>query len=380
MIKLMLEKFLKEHPDNWEDILSDAPYCLTIRHDEGMVLFKYNQYESDMNQVICREARGIIFDEETLEPVCVPYFKFFNYGEELAAVIDWDTASVQEKVDGSLMKVFNYKGRWKLATNGNINAWKAHAGEEDTASSFGDLFVNAIGGFDALKEFRDALNPKYCYMLELVHPLSKVIISYEEPSVYLHGMRNMETLEELVPNCQLPHCKMPKKYNIHNLEDTLNLIKQLNDGKHEGVVVCDGYFNRIKMKTEEYLEKARIANRGPLTLKRFVNLYTNGLLDDYVAYAPESLPVIKRLLVRINNIEDSYLHINEFLEDGVKGLSRKEVVERVRSVADPWYFKWYMKFYDGQVKHPIDWMLGILPSSFLKLLKHYHVEEELYVR
>ncbi len=373
-MKLMLEEFLKSHPDCWEGILSDAPYNLTIRHAEGLVLFKYNQYESDMHQVICREARGIIFDEETLEPVCVPYFKFFNYGEELASVIDWDTASVQEKVDGSLMKVFNYKGRWKLATNGIINAFDAYVGDEKSEITFGELFVAAIGGYDALKEFRDALDPEYCYMLEMVHPLSKCVISYEEPAVYLHGMRNMKTLKEIVPNCQLPHCKTPKKYDIHNLEDTLNLIKQLNDGNHEGVIVCDGYFNRIKMKTEDYLERAKAANRGPLTIKRFVKLFVGGMLDDYVAYAPENAKKVKKLLKKLNSLEDCYLSMNSLIDDTSKEISRKELVSRLRETVDPWYFKYYMKYYDGQVKYPMDWFLRILPSSLIKLMKFYNME------
>ena len=103
MIELSIKKFIQSNED-WEELLTKDPYNLTIRYDNGMFLLKYSQYESDMSKKICQEARGIIFDEETLKPVCVPYFKFFNYGEEQAAEIDWSTAQVQEKVDGSLMK------------------------------------------------------------------------------------------------------------------------------------------------------------------------------------------------------------------------------------------------------------------------------------
>ena len=38
------------------------------------------------------------------------FFKFFNYGEDVDTV-DWQTASVQEKVDGSLIKYFYFKDK-----------------------------------------------------------------------------------------------------------------------------------------------------------------------------------------------------------------------------------------------------------------------------
>jgi tRNA splicing ligase len=53
---------------------------------------------------VVQECRGLILDESAnWRIVAFPYTKFFNYGEEHAASIDWSTACVQEKLDGSLM-------------------------------------------------------------------------------------------------------------------------------------------------------------------------------------------------------------------------------------------------------------------------------------
>ena len=38
--------FIKNEP-NWREILAAAPYYLTIKEDDDLVLFKYSQIKSD---------------------------------------------------------------------------------------------------------------------------------------------------------------------------------------------------------------------------------------------------------------------------------------------------------------------------------------------
>jgi hypothetical protein len=103
--------FIREHSD-WEELLSAAPYHIKIKRTDGYVIFSYG-IEADFRIDVVRECRGIILDEKNgYKPVCVPFFKFGNYGEPYADEIDWDTARVQEKIDGSLIKVWHHKGQW----------------------------------------------------------------------------------------------------------------------------------------------------------------------------------------------------------------------------------------------------------------------------
>ncbi len=55
---LAIQKFIADHPADWADLLSAAPYNLYITEQDGFVLFKYNQISSDFNEQICKEARG----------------------------------------------------------------------------------------------------------------------------------------------------------------------------------------------------------------------------------------------------------------------------------------------------------------------------------
>lgn len=101
--KLDIQWFIEQHSD-WEKILSEKPYCITISRDvfngQNLVMFKYSQVDSDFNIKLVRECRGIIFDEDTWEPVSVPFFKFGNAGESYCPDIDWRSARCGEKIDG----------------------------------------------------------------------------------------------------------------------------------------------------------------------------------------------------------------------------------------------------------------------------------------
>ena len=63
--------------------MSEAPYNIAIKDDGDFILLKYSQIDSDFNEEIVRECRGLIIDKN-LVPVCVPFYKFGNYGESYA--------------------------------------------------------------------------------------------------------------------------------------------------------------------------------------------------------------------------------------------------------------------------------------------------------
>jgi len=58
--------------------------------------------------LIYKLCRGIILDaEDDWRVVSLPYVKFFNYGESYAdKTLDWTTAKVYEKLDGSMVTLY----------------------------------------------------------------------------------------------------------------------------------------------------------------------------------------------------------------------------------------------------------------------------------
>ena len=101
-----LIKFIKENPD-WETKLTADPYNLKIRKKDQFVLFYYNQLFSDFTNEIVKECRGVILDSTDWTVARYAFKKFFNADESNCDVkIDWESAVVSEKVDGSLVSAW----------------------------------------------------------------------------------------------------------------------------------------------------------------------------------------------------------------------------------------------------------------------------------
>ena len=284
----MLVLDLMNSNENWREVLSDAPYNVKIKEENDYVLLKYNQLNSDFSNPIVRECRGSIFRQESGKWICVcrAFDKFGNVGQDYVPEINWLTASIQEKVDGSLMKVWNDKGFWHLSTNGNIDAFKTPLGDFDM--SFGDYFMKCLGGISFM-EFAQYLDPNYCYMYEMVGPKNRVVVEYKKPMLYGLGRRNMKTMKEEQykgPIGAWCNITVPKVYALFNMDEVIK-IASFMDKDEEGFVVCDGNFNRVKVKSAGYLVAAGLRNNGVITYKRVLDMLLNDQLDDFLAYCPQ---------------------------------------------------------------------------------------------
>ena len=300
---------------DWEEVLSNPPYSITIKKDGGYILLKYNQFLSDFSNPIVRECRGSIFylrDDGLYECICRAFDKFGNYGEEYADEIDWPTAQVQEKVDGSLIKVFYHNDSWHIATNGTINAYNCIVYKEDkeTNKTYGSIFNFALRGH--LNQFFESLDKDYTYMFELVSPYTRLVVNYSDTALYYLSRRNIHTMEEdnVRPEAfESFGILFPKTYSLKTLEDCLTYVKTM-DKNEEGFVVKDAAFHRIKIKSPEYLLAFRAKNNGVLSTKRIIKMIREESIDDLLAYCPEYKErvdiVINKYKILIHSFEEEY--------------------------------------------------------------------------
>lgn len=305
MYKLELRDFILSH-DNWEELLTAEPYCLKISRDGEYIMFKYNQLFSDFNIHLVREARGIIFRESDWECVCHPFDKFGNYGEEYCPEINWKTASVQEKIDGSLIK-FWYDRGWHISTNGTIDAFKANL-NDIKYQNFGQLVLEAVHKvFVDEHEFFSMLSTKATYMFELVSPYNRVVIPYDETQLYFLGARGRTSGVECDPeiiDIILKHFQMPKRYHLHSLEDVQNAANIL-PWNQEGYVVCDGSFNRIKIKSPSYVVAHYTRNNNTISTERLVRIILDGEQEEFLIYASDYADELHEVENYMNKIADS---------------------------------------------------------------------------
>ena len=283
MYHLELRDFILSH-DNWAELLTTDPYNLKISRDGNYIMFKYNQLSSDFTIPLVREARGIIFRESDWGCVCHAFNKFGNYGEGYCPDIDWDTASVQEKVDGSLIKLWHNNG-WHISTNGTIDAFKTELNNAKY-KTFGDLFEAALPfSFD---EFNTIAGTNYVYMFELCSKYNRVVIPYDEPKLYFLGIRNIYTGDEVPPEESVlaDYFEIPKRYDLHSLDDVQKAANSLS-WDEEGYVVCDSNFNRVKIKSPRYIMAHYTRNNGVINTERLVQIILDGEQEEFLTYASD---------------------------------------------------------------------------------------------
>lgn len=285
-----LINFIKCHPLDWKESIQLKPFCIKVRELGDFILLKYDQLNSDMSHPICQVCRGIILERISgfgWNIVCYPFDKFFNYGEPYAAEIDWRTAKVREKIDGSLIKFWaDTRGGWHMSTNGSIDAFKAEISDNSYGLTFGNIVERALG-CNWLSFCRE-LNPEYTYMFEVISPDTRVTVPYEYDGLYYLGQRHRGTMIEEYnydPVWRNFGICEPRVYNLRSLDDCISLVNEFTKDE-EGVVVSDGNFNRIKIKSPEYLIAAHAANNGKLGLRTAIRLIRENKVDDFLAYAP----------------------------------------------------------------------------------------------
>jgi hypothetical protein len=363
-MKLKLLEFIQNNSD-WEDILTEHPYNLTIKRDNGYVIFKYSQTGSDFSEPIVQECRGTILWEQDMTPVCVPFFKFFNVQEQNAVDIDWSTARVLEKLDGSLAKLWYHNGGWHVSTNGTINAHNAELPMSIVDSQTGyridnyyDLFRLALWTADInYGEFKSKLDTDYTYMFELVSPYNRVVIPYTETKLYHIGSRNNKTLKEEELDIGI---EKPKEDSLSTLEDCLWATERMPFSE-EGYVVVDSRYNRVKIKSPNYVAAHHLKNNGAVTRNRILDIIRADGTDDFLSVYPE--------------YTDNFVEIQDALSKFVLDISsqwasrpasfesRKEfALWATKTICPPVMFS----LYDSKTMSSVSWLLSLSNEKILQ--------------
>jgi hypothetical protein len=277
---LELLKFIQNN-ENWKEIIQEKPYCITVKESVDYILLIYSQIESDFSNPIVRECRGVILRKFDLRVVCFPFTKFFNVQEQLSSFINWSTARVTEKLDGSIIKLWFDYGNWHISTNGTINAADAELqmamGE---VRNYHDLFMSADNVSYALF---DRLDINKTFMFELVSPLNRVVVPYKRTEVYHIGTRDNNTFEESNDDIGI---QKPKEYDLYSVTSCLLAVQELPFSE-EGYVVVDGHFNRVKIKSPAYVAAHHLKNNGVITMSRIVDMIKINGQDDFLSIYPE---------------------------------------------------------------------------------------------
>lgn len=268
------------------------------RRHQNLVQFKYDQIESDLSDPLVRQCRGIILDEaDNWDIIARPFDKFFNYGETGAAEIDWNSARIQTKEDGTCCILYYYQG-WHVATLGSCDASGPVGGFN---YSFHDLFWATFT--DMGYKVPDVMWSSVTFIFELTTPYNRVVVDHKKSSLKLLGARVANGNESILPAVGF------QPVASHNLADLAAIQKsfdRIDPTVQEGYVVVDKDFNRIKIKHPGYVRIHHL--KSNFTLRNIVECVRKGEALELINYFPEHADIVHR-------IKDSFFALEREIQD-----------------------------------------------------------------
>jgi len=251
--------------------------------------FSYDQLESPKSDPIVRECRGLILNSaDNWNVVAYPFNRFANNGETWADPINWNDVRVQEKVDGSLMILWNYKGDWNVSTKGSPDAG-GNVGDFDF--TFANLFWTTFQKYlnAAQDVYMTKFNPAHTYMIEMTSIYNRVVCQYgKDSALTLIGVRSLIDNQEL-PVWYFKDIGFPlpvvQEFPLNSLSDIEKAALALDPMHNEGFVVVDGNFNRVKVKSPSYVMIHHM--KDGFGQRRIIRLIQLGETSEVLSYFPE---------------------------------------------------------------------------------------------
>lgn len=286
---LLLQQYLQNHS---LDELKEE-FSIIVNQSKKypeLYLFKYDQIKSPLKHPLVQECRGIILNSNPStgndwSVVSYPFNKFFNLGEniETEKLFDWNNYKVYPKLDGSLISLYFYDNKWNIASSGNPDASGSCTDSNLTFYEAVDYWLPSDLSF---------LNTHFTYIFELVSKYNKNVVIYNNLNygLYLIGIRNNKTLQELdISNLDnQSYFKLNTHFMICKELSNKEIYKQVNDLKGheaEGYILVDKDFNRIKVKSTNYVALHHL--KSSWSLKSLIQIVLNNEIDEVVNYFPE---------------------------------------------------------------------------------------------
>jgi len=285
-----------------------------------LTIYNYSQatqYEAKWDEVTL-SCRGLVFDDEGNQ-VSYPFKKFFNIEENKHTPAN--DFEIYEKVDGSLITVFNYNGEWVVSSRGSFTSDQAIAAQK--------LFKQLMN--------LDRIDKAATYLFELIAPWNRIVVDYgEREELILLGARAKyfeASHLDLYELSKMLGCNLIRKFDFDDYKE----IQKLNWENSEGFIVRFSNGDRCKIKFADYVKLHRVLTNCSSydiweNLKEFNKLPEEMLQDVPDEFYDWVHGVEWKLRKSFNHIEHLHMaHLSSIIR---YGLDRKEFALRVQELDD----------------------------------------------
>ncbi len=270
-------------------------------------------------------CRGLVIDEN-YNVLAKAFDKFFNE-EELTFEEKNKHANkkykIQEKMDGSLIILFNYNNEWITATQKSFHS---------------EISIFALNEFNKLLNLNKLnLDTNVCYGLEFTSPMNRVVVNYgENINFTLLIARDVKTLTELNINKLNTGFSCVNQYDDLLILDTKEL-KNINSLGKEGFVISfeDGF--RYKLKFENYLKLHYLLTglstkeiQRMLMNNQDISLILEETPDEFDNWVLNITKILNQWYSeKLNEIYSDLNIVNKFFKNDIN-LSKKELADFIK--------------------------------------------------
>jgi hypothetical protein len=310
---LLVQKFLETH--TFKELQEQHGVYASFSKSGHKFSLNYDQIEAKENDPLSQECRGLVLSLEYGQPImedmtpkglsrdyvcpgktrilAYPMKRFFNIGQGSAATINWSdpNLAVLEKLDGTLCIVYYdpFTNQWCVATR---SVPEADLLMDNGIFTFRTLFEKAVQDTTkySFQDLTDQLDKNTTYCFELTTPYNRIVVYYPDNHVTLLAARNIVTgLEHNSSDVCIIGIQHVQAHTYTSVSELLDWVSSLNPMEHEGVVIRDANFNRIKVKNAAYVAASKIRESLATSPRNCLELILLGKDDDAASFLPQEI-------------------------------------------------------------------------------------------
>ncbi len=381
---LLVQEYLLNH--SFGDLAHEHGVYASFSKSGHKFSLNYDQIEAKETDPLAQECRGLILsledgsvigvssnnythqallvDRNGIVPgktkiLAYPMKRFFNHGQGCAAEINWSDYRlvVLEKMDGTLCIVYfdKFIDKWCVATR---SVPEADLIMDNGIFTFRTLFEKALTDTCGLSfdQFTEKLNTNITYCFELTTPYNRIVVQYPDNRVTLLAARSLGDMNEIefhdlfdykVKDGVLKYgpydligVPVVKAYPNNSVTELVEWVSSLNPLEHEGIVVRDSNFNRIKVKNAMYVAFSRARDTLGASDRNCLELILAEKEDDVLPAMPKEIAnkvIIMKALVRdfIANYDGIYKQIMTDLSR-IENPTKKDFALLVQANVNAW--------------------------------------------
>jgi hypothetical protein len=371
----------------------------------------YDQITAKSDDPIANQCRGLVLrpritehirtsivkPEEVVGPTDVvarPMDRFFNAGDVHAADINWNSARVQCKIDGTMCLLYwdSVKDQWCVATrsvpeadvcfgdvpsplkNNTFYELFMYAAEKtllnealhDSEEVEGPIYGTMLEAWAAepsmLDKWLSVLDKSFTYIFELTTPINRVVVKYDNYRTTLLCARETAT-GVYMHHTRLHEVGMPvvEEWPLKTLQDIEDFLLHSDPAQVEGAVVIDSQNNRVKVKSKQWVLASRAKDSVTMSKRNALEAIINGQIDDILPLLDSHVADYLRMLQA--NTMEYCMKLDALFEQFRQQPDRKSFALAVQASGE-WQTPFF-NLYSKKYLNTIDWLMELSKANKL---------------